>query len=47
MSVNGLEIPPNATKFSWTKTPQSLSEEVMRLAPVIQDSYGYKIERYF
>ena len=33
-------------KFPWAKTPQSLSEEVMRLAAVIQDSYGYKIERY-
>jgi hypothetical protein len=33
-------------KFPWAKTPQSLSEEVMRLVAVIQDSYGYKIERY-
>jgi hypothetical protein len=33
-------------RFPWAKTPQSLSEEVMGLATVIQDSYGYKIERY-
>ncbi|MGC2575427.1 MAG: hypothetical protein WA364_28300 [Candidatus Nitrosopolaris sp.] len=42
----GIELDPHKTKFSWAKTPQSLSEEVMRLAAVIQDSYGYKIERY-
>jgi hypothetical protein len=42
----GIELDPHKTKFSWAKTPQSLSEEVIRLAAVIQDSYGYKIERY-
>ena len=33
-------------RFPWAKKPQSLSEEVMGLATVIQNSYGYKIERY-
>jgi hypothetical protein len=42
----GIELDPHKTKFYWAKTPQSLSEEVMRLAAVIQDSYGYKIERF-
>jgi hypothetical protein len=42
----GIELDPHKTKLSWAKTPQSLSEEIMRLAAVIQDSYGYKIERY-
>ena len=42
----GIELDVYKTKFSWAKTPQSLSEEVIRLAAVIQDSYGYKIERY-
>jgi hypothetical protein len=42
----GIEIDKYTTKFAWAKTPQSLSEELMRLAGVIEDSYGYKIERY-
>ncbi|MFY9868126.1 MAG: hypothetical protein WAK17_00240 [Candidatus Nitrosopolaris sp.] len=42
----GIELDPHKTKFYWAKSPQSLSEEVMRLAAVIQNSYGYKIERY-
>ena len=42
----GIEIDKYTTKFAWAKTPQSLSEELMRLASVIEDSYGYKIERY-
>ena len=42
----GIELDVYKTKFSWAKTPQSLSEELMHLATVIQDSYGYKIERY-
>jgi hypothetical protein len=39
----GIEI---SAKFSWAKTPQSLSEELMRLSTLIEESYGYKIERY-
>src|SRR5215469_1308806 len=42
----GIELDVYKTKFSWAKTPQLLSEELMKLAAVIQDSYGYKIERY-
>jgi hypothetical protein len=42
-SEMGIEI---SAKFSWAKTPQSLSEEVMHLSTLIEDSYGYKIERY-
>ena len=38
----GIEI----AKFSWTKTPQSLSAELMDFATLIEESYGYKIERY-
>ena len=39
----GIEI---SAKFSWAKTPQSLSEELMHISTLIEDSYGYKIERY-
>src|SRR5207249_2358734 len=42
----GIEIDRYNTKFSWAKTPQSLSEELMHLSTLIEDSYGYKIERY-
>jgi hypothetical protein len=42
----GIDIDRYSTKYGWTKTPQSLSEQLMRLAAVIQDSYGYKIERF-
>ena len=42
----GIEIDRYSTKFAWAKTPQSLSEEIMLLSSVIEDSYGYKIERY-
>ena len=35
-----------STKFAWAKTPQSLSEELMHLTGLVEDSYGYKIERY-
>jgi hypothetical protein len=41
-----IEMGIDIDRFPWAKTPQSLSEEVMLLAAVIQDSYGYKIERY-
>jgi len=39
----GIEI---SAKFSWAKTRQSLSEELMHLSSLIEDSYDYKIERY-
>ena len=39
----GIEI---SAKFSWAKTHQSLSEELMHLSSLIEDSYDYKIERY-
>jgi hypothetical protein len=42
----GIDIERYSTKFAWAKTPQSLSEEVMHLSTLIEDSYGYKIERY-
>jgi len=42
----GIEIDKYNTKFAWAKTPQSLSEELMHLSTLIEDSYGYKIERY-
>jgi len=42
-SEMGIEI---TTKFSWAKTPQSLSAELILLATLIEESYGYKIERY-
>ena len=42
----GIEVDRYSTEFAWAKTPQSLSEELMRLAAIIEDSYGYKIERY-
>jgi hypothetical protein len=42
----GIDIDRYSTKFAWAKTPQSLSEELMHLASLIEDSYGYKIERY-
>ncbi len=42
----GIEVDKYSTKFAWAKTPQSLSEELMLLSSVIEDSYGYKIERY-
>jgi hypothetical protein len=42
----GIEIDRYGTKFAWAKTPQSLSEELMHLTGVVEDSYGYKIERY-
>ncbi|HEY7080148.1 MAG TPA: hypothetical protein VH500_10630 [Nitrososphaeraceae archaeon] len=42
----GIDIYGYGTKFAWGKTPQSLSEELMNLSSVIEDSYGYKIERY-
>ena len=42
----GIDIDRYSTKFAWAKTPQSLSEELMNLSSLIEDSYGYKIERY-
>jgi hypothetical protein len=39
----GIEI---TAKFSWAKTPQSLSTDLIQLATLIEESYGYKIERY-
>ena len=42
----GIDIDRHNTKFAWAKTPQSLSEELMHLSTLIEDSYGYKIERY-
>jgi hypothetical protein len=42
----GIELDGYSTKFAWAKTPQALSEEVMHLSTLIEDSYGYKIERY-
>ena len=42
----GIEVDRYSTKFAWAKTPQSLSEELMHLSTLIEDSYGYKIERY-
>lgn len=42
----GIDIDRHSTKFAWAKTPQSLSEELMHLSTLIEDSYGYKIERY-
>jgi hypothetical protein len=39
----GIEI---SAKFYWAKTPQSLSAELIQLANLIEESYGYKIERY-
>ena len=42
-SEMGIEI---TAKFSWAKTPQSLSAELILLANLIEESYGYKIERY-
>jgi hypothetical protein len=42
----GIDIDKHSSKFAWAKTPQSLSEEVMKLSILIEDSYGYKIERY-
>jgi hypothetical protein len=42
----GIDIDRYSTKFAWAKTPQSLSEELMHLSTLIEDSYGYKIERY-
>ena len=42
----GIEVDKYSTKFAWAKTPQSLSEEIMLLSSVIEDSYGYKIEGY-
>ena len=42
----GIELDKYSTKFAWAKTPQSLSEELMHLSTLIEDSYGYKIERY-
>jgi hypothetical protein len=45
-SEMGIDIDGYGTKFAWAKTPQSLSEELMKLSSLIEDSYGYKIERY-
>jgi hypothetical protein len=42
----GIDIDRHSTKFAWAKTPQSLSEELIHLSSLIEDSYGYKIERY-
>jgi hypothetical protein len=42
----GIDIDRYNSKFAWAKTPQSLSEELMHLSGLIEDSYGYKIERY-
>jgi hypothetical protein len=42
----GIDIDKYSTKFAWAKTPQSLSEELMHLSTLIEDSYGYKMERY-
>lgn len=41
----GIDIDKYNSKFAWAKTPQSLSEELMHLSTIIEDSYGYKIER--
>ena len=38
----GIDIDRHNTKFAWAK----LSEELMHLSTLIEDSYGYKIERY-
>jgi hypothetical protein len=42
----GIDIDRYGTKFSWAKTPQSLSAELIHFATLIEESYGYKIERY-
>jgi hypothetical protein len=42
----GIDIDRYGTKFSWAKTPQSLSAELIHLATLIEESYGFKIERY-
>jgi hypothetical protein len=42
-SEMGIEI---STGFHWAKTPQSLSAELILLANLIEESYGYKIFRY-
>jgi hypothetical protein len=42
----GIDIDKYSSKFAWAKTPQSLSEELMHLSTIIEDSYGYKLERY-
>jgi hypothetical protein len=42
----GIDIDRYSSKFAWAKTPQSLSEELMHLSSLIEDSYSYKIERY-
>jgi hypothetical protein len=42
----GIDVDRYSSKFAWAKTPQSLSEELMHLSGLIEDSYGYKIERY-
>jgi hypothetical protein len=40
----GIDIDRYSSKFAWAKTPQSLSEELMHLSGLIEDSYCYKIE---
>jgi hypothetical protein len=42
----GIEIDRYGTKFFWSKTPQSLSAELIHFATLIEESYGYRIERY-
>jgi hypothetical protein len=42
----GIDIDGYGTKFSWAKTPQSLSAELIQFATLIEESYGYKLERY-
>jgi hypothetical protein len=42
----GIDIDRYGTKFSWAKTPQSLSAELIQFATLIEESYGYKLERY-
>jgi hypothetical protein len=42
----GIDIDRYGSKFFWAKTPQSLSAELIHFATIIEESYGYKIERY-
>jgi hypothetical protein len=42
----GIDIDRYGSKFFWDKKPQSLSAELIHFATIIEESYGYKIERY-
>jgi len=42
----GIDIERYDAKVARAKTPQSLSEELMHLSGLIEDSCGYKVERY-